>query len=48
MNSHDAFFDIRDAYNKISPADLNLMGCTYGNTDELSLQAATVASLWMK
>jgi hypothetical protein len=48
MNSHDAFFDIREAYNKISPADLKPMGCTYGNTDELSLQAVTVASLWMK
>jgi hypothetical protein len=48
MNSHHLFDDITDAYKKISREALKPMGCTYGNSDQLSLQAVTVASLWLK
>lgn len=48
MNSHHLFDEIKEAYKKISREVLKPMGCTYGNSDQLSLQAVTVASLWLK
>jgi hypothetical protein len=48
MNSHHLFDEIKEAYKKISREVLKPMGCTYGNSGQLSLQAATVASLWLK
>jgi hypothetical protein len=48
MGSYDVLDLIREAYQKTSPKDLKPMGCTYGNSDQLSFQAVTVAFLWMK
>jgi hypothetical protein len=48
MRDHLVFYNIIDAYKNISPEALKPMGCTYGNSGQLSLQAVTVASLWLQ